>query len=428
MGYGPSFRVLTRLWAGAGEVLAEYAWRPPARDDGYEAHPTVLDGALQAASPLLAALPGGRMYVPTAIAAARVWNRLPERGLIHVRAVSPGPRDAVFDLAVVDEAGRVAVELAGCRLRGVAAGRAEELQQVTQVLRAAPREGDHQGEPVPFPAPADLLRAVTRHATKEARQEARGSADSAFAPRIKTAIGHWAAHTLARLLPGAREFTPEDLRAAGVRPRYDRYVLLLTDMAERAGLLERTGAGTPNRERRRFTGTARPLEHVRSCAEDFPQWISAIAVYTRCGTHLPQILKGEADPREVLFGEADRHFVEALYNDTPDMRALGLCARSLLVEALGTWPADRPLRVLEVGAGTGGTTAVLLPALPSHLTRYVYTDVSEGFFPRPGPASRPTTSSSTGPWTWSAIRCDKVSGRGTSTLSWRRTCCTRPAT
>lgn len=380
--YGPSFRVLTRLWAGEDEVLAEYGWEPPARDDGYEAHPTVLDGALQAAAPLLAALPGGRTYVPTAIAGARVWDRLPERGLIHVRAVSPGSRDTVLDLAVADEAGRVVVELTGCRLRSVTVGRAEELQQLTQVLRAAPREGDHRGEPVPFPGPADLLHAVTGHTAKKARQDARDSADSAFAPRIKTAIGHWAAHTFARLLPGAREFTPDDLRAAGVRPEYDRYVLLLADMAQRAGLLERTGTGTPDRERLRFTGTARPLEHVQSCAEDFPQWISAIAVYTRCGTHLPQILRGETDPREVLFAEADRHLVEALYNDTPDMRALGRCARSLLVEALRAWPAGRPLRVLEVGAGTGGTTGVLLPALPPHLTRYVYTDVSEGFFPR----------------------------------------------
>ncbi|MFF9203524.1 SDR family NAD(P)-dependent oxidoreductase [Streptomyces sp. NPDC014986] len=380
--YGPSFRVLTRLWAGGDEVLAEYAWQPPAAGEGYEAHPTVLDGALQAASPLLAALPGDRMYVPTAIAAARVWDRLPERGLIHVRGVSRGLQDAVLDLTVVDETGRVVVELTRCRLRGVAAGRPGEPQQLTQVLRAAPRAGDHQGEPVPFPPPADLIRAATPRGTEEAPQDARGSAGSAFARRVKTAIGHWAAHTFARLLPGAREFTPDDLRAAGVRPQHDRYVRLLTDMAERAGLLERTGTGTPGHERRRFTGTARPLELVRSCAADFPQWISAIAVYTRCGTHLPQILKGQTDPREVLFAEADRHLVEALYNDTPDMRALGQCARSLLAEALRTWPADRPLRVLEVGAGTGGTTAVLLPALPPHLTRYVYTDVSEGFFPR----------------------------------------------
>lgn len=44
------------------------------------------------------------------------------------------------------------------------------------------------------------------------------------------------------------------------------------------------------------------------------------------------------------------------------------------------------LRVLEIGAGTGGTTATVLPVLRSaygermHLS-YTYTDVSAGFFP-----------------------------------------------
>lgn len=42
--------------------------------------------------------------------------------------------------------------------------------------------------------------------------------------------------------------------------------------------------------------------------------------------------------------------------------------------------SGRPIRVLEVGAGTGGTTAALLPVLPPERTTYLYTDLSEFFF------------------------------------------------
>nr|WP_229853085.1 SDR family NAD(P)-dependent oxidoreductase [Streptomyces albospinus] len=57
-------------------------------------------------------------------------------------------------------------------------------------------------------------------------------------------------------------------------------------------------------------------------------------------------------------------------------------ARTVLAALVRTWPANRPLRVLEVGAGSGGTTAQLLPVLPPERTAYVYSDISDGFFPR----------------------------------------------
>ena len=56
----------------------------------------------------------------------------------------------------------------------------------------------------------------------------------------------------------------------------------------------------------------------------------------------------------------------------------------MVAEAVGTavsgLPAGRRLRVLEVGAGTGGTTGSVLGALPAGRTDYEYTDISAGFF------------------------------------------------
>lgn len=44
------------------------------------------------------------------------------------------------------------------------------------------------------------------------------------------------------------------------------------------------------------------------------------------------------------------------------------------------------MRILEIGAGTGGTTATVLPSLRSSYSErmflsYTYTDISSGFFP-----------------------------------------------
>ncbi|MBU6352382.1 MAG: methyltransferase, partial [Chloroflexi bacterium] len=42
-------------------------------------------------------------------------------------------------------------------------------------------------------------------------------------------------------------------------------------------------------------------------------------------------------------------------------------------------PAERGLRILEIGAGTGGTTAGLLPLLPADRTEYLFTDIGPTF-------------------------------------------------
>ena len=51
--------------------------------------------------------------------------------------------------------------------------------------------------------------------------------------------------------------------------------------------------------------------------------------------------------------------------------------------AVARHPDDRPLRILEIGAGTGATTAHLLPHLPPDRTSYVFTDVRHVHRSRP---------------------------------------------
>ncbi|MGW8066331.1 SDR family NAD(P)-dependent oxidoreductase [Streptomyces ziwulingensis] len=377
--YGPRFQGLTELWVGDGEVLATYTDPAPAESTAYEAHPALLDAALQAASPLLATMADGRMYLPTAIGSARLWDRLPQHGLIHVGVREMNPQYAQLDVTVSGQDGVVIAELRGCRLRGIATGPAQDLQQMAPVLRAAPRPGDRAAGSVPLPAPSAL--AVATADERAALEATLGDRYAAFVPRIKQTVGHWAASTFRELLPAVQEFDMDDLLAA-VQPKHASYVSLLVGMTERAGLLEQVDSSVPDASRWRFTRTPRPLQWAQDCVAQFPEWISALAVYTRFGTHLTGVLRGDIDPRELLFSEADRHHVEAFYTDTPQARLQGRYARAVLAEAVAAWPADRPLRVLEVGAGTGGVTSALLPLLPPHLTQYLYTDVSAAFFPR----------------------------------------------
>ena len=64
------------------------------------------------------------------------------------------------------------------------------------------------------------------------------------------------------------------------------------------------------------------------------------------------------------------------------MRYVNTLAASAFEALVAARGAAAPLRVLEIGAGTGSTTAALLPVLPAARTRYHYTDVTAAFFDR----------------------------------------------
>src|SRR6185436_407132 len=51
----------------------------------------------------------------------------------------------------------------------------------------------------------------------------------------------------------------------------------------------------------------------------------------------------------------------------------------VLAEAVRGLPPDRKLRIVEIGAGTGGTTEYLLDRLPADRVEYLFTDVGALF-------------------------------------------------
>ena len=66
----------------------------------------------------------------------------------------------------------------------------------------------------------------------------------------------------------------------------------------------------------------------------------------------------------------------ASLTDEADMNEVVRHAVAAFVEQL---PSERGVRILEIGAGTGGTTAGILPLLPADRTQYVFTDQGKGF-------------------------------------------------
>ncbi|WP_434339312.1 L-histidine N(alpha)-methyltransferase [Motilimonas cestriensis] len=103
---------------------------------------------------------------------------------------------------------------------------------------------------------------------------------------------------------------------------------------------------------------------------------------------IPEIYSGQRKATEVLFPGARLDLVEGIYQRNPIADHFnGQLAAAVAdwIAAKQTQPNSRPVRILEVGAGTGSTTRKVLAALASkqcHVAEYCFTDVSNAFLHR----------------------------------------------
>ena len=95
----------------------------------------------------------------------------------------------------------------------------------------------------------------------------------------------------------------------------------------------------------------------------------------RCGSHIAAVLTGECDPLSLLFPGDDSVSAADLYSDAFGARLMNEVARNT-IRHLQELAPERQLRVIEIGAGTGSTTAALLPVFDPERTRYTVTDVA----------------------------------------------------
>jgi amino acid adenylation domain-containing protein len=249
----------------------------------------------------------------------------------------------------------VAYLLPGREAAGVAEGRAA---QADEIWTAAVEDGRRQAE-------ASLAEQRTIQTDREQLRKLE-----------RVALGYMAA-TLRRM--GAFKAAGETHTLDGlverfqVAPQYVTLMRLWLEALAEQGLL---AAGEDG-----FTSPAPlPTPDLEALWDDIGRDIVSEMAETlrRTGGQLVELLQGKVHPLEVFFPGGDLTQAARIYES-------GLFLHDTTVAVLGTiaerWPADRPLRILEIGAGTGGTTVHLLPVLPPDRTRFTFTDIS-GFFTR----------------------------------------------
>ena len=96
----------------------------------------------------------------------------------------------------------------------------------------------------------------------------------------------------------------------------------------------------------------------------------------RVRKHFKNLLQGEIDPLELFFSEDNLISPEQLTQLMPGTDLINNLARKILKEISEAGSSKKPVRILEIGARTGETSATLIPFLSADKTIYTCSDVS----------------------------------------------------
>jgi acyl transferase domain-containing protein/NADPH:quinone reductase-like Zn-dependent oxidoreductase len=377
---GAPFRVVKSCLVGGDDVLGELELSAEgAREAGaYRMHPMLIDGCLQLLTPLLAR-EGDSLFLPVGVARFALHRSVGPRCFCHAVLKPSGRVSKRADLRVFGEDGQLVAELEGFHLHRVARNVLEESEAKWLAENAFEPIWRPASTPAQGPAPSEL--AATAERALDGLCGAAGLAEyEELLPSLEGACSDLTVRCLRRL--GWEPMAGEEVRARAladrlkVLPRHHRLFSRLLAILTEGGWLSRRGDA--------FV-VARPLvdlepdDALAQLARTHSSGSAEIEMTRRAGAELAEALRGERDPLQLLFPGGSLDTSERMYRDSPTARIFnGLQAEVMAAVALAE-AQGRTLRILEVGAGTGGTTAHVLPRLRGRAVEYTFTDVGPLF-------------------------------------------------
>jgi pyochelin synthetase len=170
------------------------------------------------------------------------------------------------------------------------------------------------------------------------------------------------------------------LALAQVAPRHHRLVRRWLNALQQHGLVQHDHRSGQYRGALAVDGAAveeawRRAEELQPDGDHRTELMDYFRLASR---RLPELLRGDLDPVQLLFPQGRVEIHEVAYNDNFLSRYLNRLVTEAICE-IGRGQLEGSIDVLEIGAGVGGTSVELIPALAKFSSSYLFTDVSQFF-------------------------------------------------
>jgi acyl transferase domain-containing protein/protein-L-isoaspartate O-methyltransferase len=389
--FGSAFRGIRRIWQGEHEALGEMSLPDELACDekAYRFHPALLDACFHLLGASLGAEMHNQAYLLIGIDNFRLYRKPPSRfwNLTRMHRLNSSHRESINgDIILFDGEGRVIAEIKNLLLK-----RADRKALMASIRKGAADQLLYsvKWHDQPLPAAEQSVGIEEPYHPREQAEQ--------LTERLRQHAGTFGLEVYGSLLPhldrfctaaiirtfqeGGVNFQPgavvtrsdieQQLR---LNPRHARLMGRLLDILMEDGIL------VPEDDRFRVTksdGAPGESLSVDELVRRHPPCEPEILLTDRCAGRLLDVLRGDCDPLSLLFPGGQIESLEKIYKESPYARSFNSTLSDALEHEIGVrCNTSGMMRILEIGAGTGGTTAHLLPLLAGKNFQYIFTDIS----------------------------------------------------
>jgi acyl transferase domain-containing protein/NADPH:quinone reductase-like Zn-dependent oxidoreductase/acyl carrier protein/NADP-dependent 3-hydroxy acid dehydrogenase YdfG len=372
--YGPAFRALATAWPAAPDVVAQLAVPEAIAADlaRYILHPSLLDACFQT----LVDLFHGELtaetratLLPVQVGRLRLHQPGAAVAWCITRLVRQSPRSVLVDFRLCDARGGLVAQLDGCRFRGTSLGRPAHHHAAIwrYVARVQPRRSPD--EAAPLPASRDMVRCAELTLLELREAQRRSDHFLVASPLFDALVGAFAYRAVAGLLadhphwPRRIGDAPDGL-AAEQQPLF----LWLLDVLRQDGYLVEHGETWSLHA---DDIPPAPEDIWLTLLGDYAEYLPDLVQVGRVGRALPALLRGAQDATALVAALRASPLREQMIEASPTYAAMLGAVLAILRDVAQAWPANRRLRILEIGAVSPVLTRRLLETLPPGRRDYV---------------------------------------------------------
>lgn len=379
--YGELFQALQQLWRGDRQARGQIQLAAPLDPSPYQCHPVLLDAAFQVIGAALPNVDSHSLYLPIGCDRLTFYKR-PERTCwsnvtVHAscNATEQITKQIKVDVQITDTNGEPLIAIVGLQLRpvtkpsvSISASWQDWLYQINWQSQTLPN----------LPTPTDLYDYLLPQLSEWLLQP-----DVIVYPQVLAELERLSLAYIRQALQQLGWTSIQHLTATkelaqqlGIAPQHQRLLHRLFEILHQAEQLEQSQSDwNPTNVEACDLDT-----QVAQLQQRYPTATTELTLLHRCGSHLADVLRDQCDPLQLLFPQGDLTTATQLYQTSTGAALMNRLVQQAVSFVLSA--GTQSLRILEIGAGTGGTTVAILPHLLANsivTIDYTFTDLSPLF-------------------------------------------------